>query len=48
MVRSAEQTRESIHARFKPVLRNHKRKAGHPEHGARQQKAVVEFSSNNI
>ena len=48
MARFAEQTGESIHARFKPVLRNHKRKAGHPEHGTRQQKAVVEFSSNNI
>ena len=48
MARFAEQARESIYARFKPVLRNHKRKAGHPEHGTRQQKAVVEFSSNNI
>ena len=44
----AEQTGESIHAKIKPVLNRHKRKPGHKEHGTRQQRAVVEFSSNNI
>ena len=47
MARYAEQVGESIHARMKPVLQRHKRKAGHKEHAARQQRAVVEFSSNN-
>ena len=44
----AEQTGESIHAKMKPVLQRHKRKPSHKEHGTRQQRAVVEFSSNNI
>ena len=44
----AKQSGESIHARMKPVLQWHKRKPGHKEHGERQQRAVVEFSSNNI
>ena len=48
MARFAEQAGKSIHARLKPGLKKHKRKVGHPEHAARQQRAVVEFSSNNI
>ena len=48
LARYAEQAGESIHARMKPVLQNHKRKPGHKDHGERQQRAIVEFSSNNI
>ena len=47
LARYAEQVGESIHAKMKPVLLRHKRKAGHKDHGNRQQRAVVEFSSNN-
>ena len=44
----AEQAGEAIHAKMKPIFQQHKRKIGHKEHGPRQQRAVVEFSSNNI
>ena len=48
MAKFAEQTGESVHARFKPTLDRHKRNVSHPDHGTRQQRAVVEFSSNNL
>ena len=47
MARFAEQTGEAVHARIKPIMGCHKRKINHPEHGARQQRGVVEFSSSN-
>ena len=47
MARFAEQTREAVHARMKPIMGRHKRKITHPEHGARQQRGVAELSSNN-
>ena len=48
MAKFAEQTGESVHAKFKPTLDRHKRKLSHPDHGTRQHRAVVEFSSNNM
>ena len=44
----AEQTGESIHHWMKPVLQHHRRKSCHPNHGPRQQSAIVESSSNNL
>ena len=48
LARYAEQAGESIHASLKPTLQAHRRKECHPEHGARQLKAVAQFSANNL
>jgi hypothetical protein len=48
LARYAEQAGESIHFQMLPVISHHRRKPCHPEHGKRQQSAVVEFSSNNL
>ena len=44
----AEQAGESVHHMMKPAIQHHGRKKCHPQHGLRQQNAIVEFSSNNM
>ena len=48
LARYAEQTGESIHCHLKPTLQAHRRKECHPQHGTRQQKAIAQFSANNL
>ena len=44
----AEQTSEACHAAFKPTERRYCVNQKNPRYGERQQRAVIDFSSNNI
>ena len=48
LARYAEQAGEAIHVKVKPVIQHNKWKISHKNHAVRQQRAIVEFSSNNI
>ena len=48
LARYAEQAGESIHCHLKPTLQHHRRKECHPQHGPKQQKAISQYTANNV